>query len=1094
MDVEAEKPESEEAVSENSNELYVVGVGASAGGLEALRELVKNLPRDIPVAYVVVQHMSPDHKSLLAMLIGQEAKLPVLEAVHDVKVESNTIYVTPPKSDVLLKDGRLILQPPSSEPAAPKPSVDRFFISMAEDVGERSVGIVLSGTGSDGAYGVQAIRAAGGITIAQDDKTAKYDGMPIAAIETGCTDLVLSPLQIGTHLAKILKSPRDLSPFRAEEITQHPMSDLLQIVLARTRVDFRDYKSTTVLRRIERRMTALGIAGQQEYTQYCRSNPREVDALFKDLLISVTRFYRDPEEFASLNPIIRQLVDASQDRPLRIWVAACATGEEAYSIAIMFAEAMGGIAELTKERLQIFATDIDRKALDIGRRGRYSRAALDDIPENLVEQYFTVEAEQIVVRERLKSVVLFSEHNICQDPPFLHLDLITCRNVLIYFGVSLQMKVLARLNYSLLRDGYLFLGTAETVSVSEDLFRPISRNSHIYRKRLGTGADNQRLFRHLEAHPISRTIPQIQSREDVAQSSFDREMFDQLAEAIGPDGLLLSDDHRIVRVFGDVSRYLKLNKDSKLQFTFSMLLPELSNEARTLSTVAMRKGEPRRGQTRAIDGDLDHRVQLHAYPLYSPERDEAFALLIISRWRVDENEQHPSGENFEGVAAEQIDNLSNELRSAREELQQTVEELETSNEELQSTNEELQSSNEELQASNEELETANEELQSTNEELVTVNEELQVSTAELNLITEEQQAVLSSISSPMLIIDVALQITKANEAATELFTLRQPVDRPHVSQCKLPQGFPPLAEICSDAMHLGETQARDIVAGDKFYTLECTPFFNQAGQTSGATMIIVASSVASRITAEMQMLYDESPFYVLRWARGGQIISMNEAYAEKLGTSVKSVRSAHLVDVFTPEDGKAIMKLGHALLDGDRAAGRVRMNITPRGEEEPIAMEIAQVGVPASGHETEDSVYSVAVDVTYLTVKQEAQADLIRELEDSLAYENVFMMRLDSDARILEMNQHASRRIGQSVKDLEGKSISDISDLEIAARFAQRCKDFLEGNEASVIFLESAWWREKDQSNVRYLHKWNRLRNYETQTDEVVSISRLVSD
>jgi two-component system CheB/CheR fusion protein len=340
----------------------------------------------------------------------------------------------------------LRLVPHSEDLGKPKPSVDRFLVSLAHDRGDRSMGIILSGTGSDGAYGVQAVREAGGITIAQDDVSAKYDGMPSAAIATGCIDLVLRPSDIATHLHKILSSPRNLDQFRTDKGEVSPISGILQIVLARTRVDFREYKQSTVLRRIDRRMMALGIASVEDYVVYCRNEPREVDALFKDLLISVTRFFRDREEFDDLSGHIQDLVDGQRDRPLRIWVAGCATGEEVYSIAMMLAEAMGGASELVKSKTQIFATDIDRAALDYARQGQYSQGALLDVPKELADKYFIQQSEGVRVIEALRSVILFSDHNLCQDPPFLNMDLICCRNLLIYFSAKLEARVFARLH------------------------------------------------------------------------------------------------------------------------------------------------------------------------------------------------------------------------------------------------------------------------------------------------------------------------------------------------------------------------------------------------------------------------------------------------------------------------------------------------------------------------------------------------------------------------------------------------------------------------------------------------------------------------
>ena len=821
---------------------YVIGIGSSAGGLEAIRELVRNLPEKANAAYVVVQHMSPDHRSLLTTLIGRETRLPVEDVTNGTEPQPDVIYVTPPNRDVLLRDGKLTLIPPSMEPAAPKPSVDRFLISASEDIGERAMAIILSGTGSDGAYGVQAIREAGGIAIAQDFSTAKYDGMPVSAVETGCIDLVLSPIQIGAHLGKILSQPRNLDEFRSEDAARHPMTDLLQIVLARTRVDFREYKPTTIQRRVERRMTALGITGQAEYAQHCRAHPREVDALFRDLLISVTRFFRDPSEFASLRPLLKDLTAAAGDRPLRVWIAGCATGEEAYSIAMVLAEELGGIDAINRDRLQIFATDIDKDALEVGRKGRYAAAALDDIPDEYVQRYFTRVDDTICVHPKLQDVVLFSDHNICSDPPFLHMDLICCRNLLIYFGVSLQMKVLSRLNYALSSEGYLFLGTAETVSVSEELFKAVSRETHIYRRRVGARVENRALFSGSLRQTATDRARAMSERKGEHDAQFNRALFDRLAQSMGPDALLFSDDNRIVRVYGDVSRYLTLTQESKLTFNHTVLRPPLSHEVRTLTAMALRKNERRVGRTIRLSG-TNLEVRMEAFPLKDPALDEGFTLITFRHDEASDAVQPPKASDDAAGDSARAEELQHEVRSLREELQQTVEELETSNEELQASNEELQSINEELQATNEELETSNEELQSTNEELVTVNEELHVSAAELGTVADELVAVLSSVPAPMLIIDPAMQITKANELAAERFRLRAPVDRPHVSQCYTPEGYPSLAELCSESLLLGRTVSNRAVSRGEIIEIACAPFYNDEGHVRGATVIFKSISL-----------------------------------------------------------------------------------------------------------------------------------------------------------------------------------------------------------------------------------------------------------
>ncbi|MEM8554489.1 MAG: CheR family methyltransferase, partial [Pseudomonadota bacterium] len=758
--------------------------------------------------------------------------------------KTDTVYVTPPNTDVIMRDGALRLQQPSESLASPKPSVDRFFKSLAEEMRDRSVGIVLSGTGSDGAYGVQAIREVGGITIAQDDVSAKYDGMPTSAVETGCIDLVLRPRHIATHLQKILTGPRDFKGLRQLSEPDNPVASLLQVLLARTRVDFRDYKQSTILRRIERRMSALGIMDQEEYTSFCRSNPSEVDALFKDLLISVTRFFRDAEDFFDLRKVIEAMGADGRKRPYRIWVAGCATGEEAYSIAMLFAEAMGGIESVNKDMLQIFATDLDRTALQVARRGTYNTAAFDDVPPDIGNRYFLqAQAHSARVVEPLRNVILFSEHNLCQDPPFLDMDLICCRNVLIYFNSNLQSKVLARLHYALNAQGVLFLGKAESVIGSEDLFIDAATDAHIFRKRLLTNADN-RAWRALSDNrrPPDITFP---TRSD--EPSVDRKMFDALARSVGAQSMLVSSDFQIIRVYGDVSEFVELTERSNLNLQLSILRSPFREEARSLVTLALKNNERRQGVRHlARDGaNIEHR--LLAVPVASEASDEKLVLVVFESLEV-KGTPLVEGSNLDNVdgavAVTRIQELENELLTTREALHQTIEQLETSNEELQSLNEEMQSTNEELQATNEERETSNEELQSTNEELITVNEELQINATELSALSSELTSILESVPSALIVVDTAMQITRASATAVAMFDLGMPLATPHLSQAATPEGFPRLTDICNETLQMGTTHRCEFESAGNQYTLLCAPFADEKGRIRGATVIIVASHSA----------------------------------------------------------------------------------------------------------------------------------------------------------------------------------------------------------------------------------------------------------
>lgn len=877
-------------MAKKENDLTIIGIGSSAGGLEAIRELVATLPTSLNVAYIVVQHMSPHHKSLMTELVARQTSLKVEDVKDGTEPKASVIYITPPNTDIGFNDGRLHLLEPSTQVASPKPSVDRFLLSLADEHGENCMAIILSGTGTDGAYGVQAIREAGGITIAQDTESAKYDGMPMAAMQTGCVDLVLRPFEIGTHLQKILTSARDFGAFRSEASETGPSSDLLQILLARTRVDFREYKQTTINRRIERRMLALGIEGHEEYTQFCRVNPNAVDALFKDLLISVTRFFRDKSEFEQLKEMLPALLEKNANGPFRVWIAGCATGEEAYSIAILLAEALGGPTVQLKDHVQIFATDIDKDALEVARKGLYGLAALNDIPKELSDRYFMQQNDGIRIIENLRSAILFSDHNVCQDPPFQKVNLLCCRNLLIYFGNSLQHKVMSRFHYALTENSLMFLGTAESVAGSDEMFVQDNNSAHIYRRRSIRRSENT-AFANARTLPTSRKITPVAARENHGQST-DRQMFEALATALGRNSVLVTDDYSIVRVYGNVSVFIEMNDSSNLKMHIDLLRRPFREEARSLVTLALKHGEHRTGVRHLLAEDDDAEIRLDVYPIIARDINERAALVVFTELQVDraKGAEVMLGLDDTAIEHDRIRILEDEVATTREALQQTIEELETSNEELQSLNEELQSTNEELQATNEELETSNEELQSTNEELITVNEELQVTAAELSGRTGELMSVLETAPLSIMVLDTALQIAQATNAAAIMFCLARPVSTPHISQCVLPDNFPPLAPICNETLKLGEPITKEFNSGGSRYKLTCSPFFDMRGQMKGVTMVV---SEFPGLAQELNLILDHGEIYMLNRAQDGTILRISEKCANFLGTSRQNAEGAN---------------------------------------------------------------------------------------------------------------------------------------------------------------------------------------------------------
>lgn len=839
-------------MKDDTTKPWIIGITASAGGLEAITTLVHALPTQTGASYVIAQHMSPSHKSLMSVLVARETELPVEELKSDTVPVPDTIYVTPPNRDVVYHDGMLRLAEPAGRPGSPKPSADRLFYSLADELGGRCIAIVLSGTGSDGSYGVQAVREAGGITLAQDQSTAKYDGMPASAVETGCIDLVLSPEQIGEHLKKIMASPRDLSSLQKLDEMPGERSEILQILLARTQVDFREYKENTVQRRIQRRMTALGMSGYEEYVAHCRNNTAEVDALYGDLLISVTRFFRDPNQFERLGIELRAAIEnRPEDEPMRVWIAGCATGEEAYSIAILIAEAFGGLDALQGRKVQVFATDIDEAALRIGRRGIYPASAMEDIPPPLIDRYFDRDGSKVTVKQGLKQLILFSHHNVFQDPPFINIDLVSLRNLLIYFKPKLQERVLNRVHYALNPRGLLFLGTSETIGPMQLDYEVVSDRNRIFRKRsLARKGVASRIGEFQLSAPRWLGAARQPQTPQPQSGDIHKEMFEGLARSIGANSMLVTAAHDIIRVFGNISPYVELHEDTRLNLSLSLLKSPLREEAPSLCSVALKRRERRRGARHEMPGPDQTHVYLEAFPIKPAEGGESYTLLAIHTQNIDPSED---GAATEPTDLSQLRQLEADVASTREALQQTIEELQTSNEEQQSLNEELQSTNEDLQATNEELETSNEELQSSNEELLTVNEELQINASELEGVRQDLDSVLQTAPLAILVIDNAMQVSRYSAPAKEMFRISGGLERMHLSQCRVPEGYPSLMQIASDTFSAREPQELVFQVGSATIRLRAVPYFNEARDLRGVT-IVISELDGKELIAKMDMV------------------------------------------------------------------------------------------------------------------------------------------------------------------------------------------------------------------------------------------------
>lgn len=787
---------------------YIVGVGASAGGLEALSGLFSSLPTDLGATYVVVQHLSPTYRSMLVQLIGRETAMEVKEVEQHEEPRPDTVYIAPPNRNLLFRDGRFVLVEPIPN-VAPKPSVNSFFYSVAAERGEDVIGVILSGTGSDGAGGVRAIKAGGGLVFAQDPSSAKYDGMPQSAIETDCVDWVFTPDAIARQIAVIVRTQGLVDP--PEKLRDAPgtIQSLLTRVQRYTRIDFSGYKENTVWRRILRRMATNRVESLQDYIDLTERNPEELGQLSKEILISVTSFFRDRDAFDALaTALCERLAVKRPGDEIRVWVPGCATGEEAYAIAILISEYLG--AALSEYTVQIFATDIDMSAMAIARRGVYSAASLGEVDAAIVQKYFITAGDAYEVVKPLRELVVFARQDLVQDPPFVRLDMVSCRNVLIYFQNPLQERVLGTFHYALVPGGLLFLGKSESVFQHEDLFDNVHRDAKIFRRsglaaRAPLGPMRQ---------PLRSRMPERERRNPADV------LLQTLVETYAPPSLLINHGFEILHVFGEVNRVLGIPSGRPDFNLLALVRKEFRTELQTLLHQVRQKGGPISGRPRLLEvpGGTPQRLRMHLLPV-SVETDCDAA--IVSFEPVIEP---PAGNDLPaGEVHRASRDLEEELIATREHLQTVVEELETSNEETQALNEELQASNEELQAANEELQAANEELQSTNEELTTVNEELQIKSAELADANADLENVQNSFGFSLLVVSEQMRVLRFNEVAARYFGLNDSATGEHVRIILAQQKLDAHTDLIEQVVREGRPMERQVSDALRHYLLRVSP-------------------------------------------------------------------------------------------------------------------------------------------------------------------------------------------------------------------------------------------------------------------------------
>ena len=700
-----------------NNDLIYIGIGASAGGLEALQNLVNHIPTNTNFAYIVAQHLSPTYKSLLVELLSKDAPIKIKAAEDGEIIEANTMYICPPNKNIVVDEDKILLLETKEISYGPKPSVNLLFESIANAKKNKSIGIILSGTGSDGSRGIRAIKSEDGFTIAQQPMNAKYDGMPNSAINTGNIDLILDTEVMITEIIEILN-------YRGKNINQNPIQNQNQVytsiikkIYTVKKVDFSLYKNSTIQRRIERRMAALKIVNMSNYYKYLLENAEEADLLFQDILINVTSFFRDEEAFASLKEILKKAIEEKKDKNIRIWIPGCSTGEEPYSIAIILSELLEN--KVADYKIQIFATDLDESVTSICRKARYPEAAIINVDRNIVKKYFTVKNDEYEVIKPIRDMCIFSRHNIISDPAFMRLDLISCRNMLIYFTTELQDRIFPMFHYALNDTGILFLGKSESIGRYNYQFKFLDKKWKIY----------QAIFHGQKTPPFPAKLPserekaryQYKEVEAAVQPTISDMMTEHIRKHIIPRCIIVNDSFEMVYIKGK-NPYLVHPEGEITQNVFKNIHDSLSLELR--ANLHASQKEKKTIKSNFIKVTINSEtvfVRMLVSPLDNSYTKDLYLICFQEEESVIfEKKEYLNSDEYSG----EVEALNLEIAKTKEHLQTVIEELETSNEEMQSLNEELQSSNEELQSSNEELETTNEELQSTNEELQTAYTEM----------------------------------------------------------------------------------------------------------------------------------------------------------------------------------------------------------------------------------------------------------------------------------------------------------------------------------------------------------------------------------
>ncbi len=1040
---------------------FVVGIGASAGGLDALRAVVGNIAADTGICFLIAQHMSPKHRSLLTELLEKCSVIAVRDACDGQVLEADTIFVCPPGSDVTIENGLLHLSD-ASRSSQPQPSVDHLFQSMSETYSERCAGIVLSGTGSDGALGCRAIRTNGGLVVAQDPDTAQYESMPTAAMSVGGAEYTLPPSDIGERILELMRLPRGNPPEISKQLeaSDDDIQTLLEAIYKRKRLDFSGYKAPTLCRQIGRRMASLQISSLDDYRDFSLKHPEELDALAKSFLISVSAFFRDGKAFEMMADELSKLIETKRNHDsLRLWVAGCATGEEVYSMAILIRE----LCELADVHLdvKIYGTDIDEDALQYARRGIYTRAAVRGISDARLSRYFRVVSDGYEVTREIRDLVMFARQDLVMDPPFLRLDMVSCRNVLIYLSKRLQDHLLNIFHYALNPGGLLHLGSSESVGDSQ-LFVP-AIGERLYRRNNSVGSQAPRSMS-IHMTPNLANSKDFQAVERRSQVKSRKQLLqEQLLRSFAPTSILVDDGNRILETFGRSQDFLQLGEGSADLVVTRMIRQEMRSELHSLLT-RIRRDEHDELESRIVFQLQD--LGTFRFTVFKLESLGNQLVLICINPEKERPQPEPRMDRIQsdGVGSEEyLSYLQEELSSAREQLQTVIDEYDLSQQELQALNEEMQASGEELQATNEELATSNEELQATNEELTTVNDELNQKTSELSEVNTDLENIQNATSTALLLLNQDLLIRNFNSAAVRVLGLTKgDIGRNFTS---LPIRLPvsEMVESCKRALRGAQQNPLEITSGDYYYQVEVRPYEKLSGEVNG---IVVSINDVSEFRRQERMLKTTSDLFNIFtrnldaavWIQEpnfGRMLYLNQAFRDIYGLPVELVLRdpSYMFKVMSEEDTNALveMHLGHtrepwyfhySILHP--TTGKRRM-LTTRA-------------FPVRENNKLQYVVGFTYDDTRDLSKKVFGEDAMKLISSLLQSNPEPVLGVDKELRVSFANPQILRLLGLQADDIEGQPVEQVLNSQELAELKQvvesgsdESKRFTRGNEDSNV-------------------------------------------